>query len=68
MEVSFDSRFVNRDGFAPEVTYCSLHVPRHGWQLNHDAIYILTHLDLTAETRCFRESKGKVQHVILEHD
>jgi len=42
-----------------------LQIPRHGRQLDHQAIQLGTHLDLTAQATRLGQSKGQVQHVVL---
>lgn len=47
------------------VEVASLQVSRHRGQLDNEAIQLLGHLDLAAQTAGLGESKGKIQHVVL---
>ncbi|KAK3679793.1 hypothetical protein LTR78_000169 [Recurvomyces mirabilis] len=42
-----------------------LHIPRHTRQPHHQPIQLLPHGDLTPQATRLRQSKGKIQHVIL---
>jgi len=42
-----------------------LQIPRHGGQLDNQAIQILAHLDLATQSARLGQSKGQIQHVIF---
>jgi hypothetical protein len=48
---------------APKVT--RLQIPRHTRQLHNQAIQLLAHTHLTAQTRSLRQAKRQIQHVVL---